>query len=114
MSFFNIKNPVEREKTIKEYLATMKRIKNRNLRKKAHDFANYEKIDESLEPVVCSTATSTETITKELVPIKEQIEQMNKLMKPKAVKIGIKQPAEKEEPEQFEVNQPIKKQPVDR
>ena len=90
MSFLNIKDPVERDKTIKEYLDTVKRIKNRNLRKKARDFANYEKIEESLEPVVRSNATSTEAITKELVPIREQLEQLTKLVKPKAVKIGIK------------------------
>ena len=48
-----------------------------------------------------------------MVPIKEQLEQLTKLVKPKAVKIGIKRPVE-EQPEQFEVNQPVKKQPVDR
>ena len=88
MSFLNIKDPVERDKTIKEYLDTVKRIKNRNFRKKAHDFANYEKIEKSLEPVVRSNATSTEAITKELVPIREKLEQLTTLVNPKAVKIS--------------------------
>ena len=69
-------------------------------------------IEESLEPVVRSTATSTEAITNEFIPIKEQLEQLTKLVKPKVVKIDIKRPAE-EQPEQFEVNQPIKKQSVE-
>ena len=47
-----------------------------------------------------------------MIPIKEQLEQLTKLMKPKAVRIGIKRPAE-EDLEQPEVNQPIKKQPVE-
>ena len=80
-----------------------------NLQERARDFANHEKIKESLEPVVCSNTASTEAITKELVPIKEQIEQLTKLMKPKAVRAGKKRPAE-EKPEQFELNKPIKKQ----
>ena len=113
MSFLNIKDSFKRDKTIKEYLDTVKRIKKRNLHEKAPDFINYEEIEKSLEPVVHSNATSTEAITIELTPIKEQIEQLTKLMKPNAVRAGKKRPAE-EQPEQFEVNQPIKKQSVDR
>ena len=66
-----------------------RRIKNRNLQEKAHDFANHEMLEESLEPEVHATATSTEAITNELIPIKEKLEQLSKLVKPKAVKIGI-------------------------
>ena len=112
MSFLNIKDPVVRDKTIKEYLALKKRIKNRNLQKKVHDFANHEMLEESLEPVVHATATSTKAITKELIPIKEQLEQLAKLVKPKAVRVRIKRPAENDL-EQFEVNQPAKKQDID-
>ena len=65
MSFFNIKDSFKIDKTIKEYLALKKRIKNRNLQEKADDFANHEIIAESLEPVVHATATSKEAITKE-------------------------------------------------
>ena len=52
-----------------------KRIKNRNLQEKVRDFVNHEMIEDSLEPVVSSTTASTEAITKELAPIKEQLEQ---------------------------------------
>ena len=112
MSFLNIKDSFKRDKTVKEYLTLKKRIKNRNLQEKAYDFANHEMIEESLEPVVRSNATSTEAITKELIPIKEQLEQLTKLVKPKAVKIGKKRPAE-DDLEQFEVNQSAKKQDID-
>ena len=110
MSFLNIKDSFKRDKIVKEYLALKKRIKNRNLQEKACDFANHEMLEESLEPVVHATAASTEAITNELIPIKEQLEQLTKLMKPKAVRIGIKRPAEEdlEQPEQLEVNQPVK------
>ena len=110
MSFLNIEDTFQRQKHIKEYLATVKRIKNRNLQERAQDFANHEMLEESLEPVVHATAASTEAITKELIPIKDQLEQLTILAKPKAVRVGIKRPAEEdlEQPEQLEVNQPAK------
>ena len=52
MSFLNIEDTFQREKHIKEYLATIKRIKNRNLQERAQDFANHEMLEESFEPVV--------------------------------------------------------------
>ena len=77
MSFLNISDPRKRHAIVKEYLATIKRIKNRNLAERAHDFTYHESLKESLEPVVRSTAASTEAITKELVPIKEGITALN-------------------------------------
>ena len=47
-----------------------------------------------------------------MIPIKDQLEQLTKLVKPKVVRVGIKRPAE-EQPEQFEVNQSAKKQDID-
>ena len=113
MSFLKIKDLVEREKTIKEYLALKKRIENRSLQEKAYDLANYKKIEKSLEPAVRSKATSTEAITKELILIKEQIEQLTKMIKPKAVKICRRRHADGEESEEDEENQSIKKQHID-
>ena len=63
MSFLNIEDTFQREKHIKEYLATVKRIKNRNLHERAQNFANHEMLEESFEPVVHATAASTEAIT---------------------------------------------------
>ena len=71
MSFLNIKDTFQRDKIVKEYLATIKRIKHRNLQERAQDFANHEMLEESFEPVVHATAASTEAITKELIPIKD-------------------------------------------
>ena len=77
MSFLNISDPRKRHAIVKEYLATIKRIKNRNLAERAHDFVYHESLEDSLEPVVRSTAASTEAITKELIPIKEGITALN-------------------------------------
>ena len=85
MSFLNISDPNKRATIVEEYLATIKRIKNRNLQERAQDFAHHETLEESLKPVVRSTAASTEAITKELIPIKEGITALNtKLQYPKS------------------------------
>ena len=44
---------------------------------KTHDFAHREMLEETLRPVVSSTAASTEAITNQLVPIKEGITALN-------------------------------------
>ena len=64
MSFLNITDSKKRDAIVKEYLATISRIKHRNLQERAHDFANHEMLEESFEPVVHATTTSTEAITK--------------------------------------------------
>ena len=85
MSFLNITDPRKRDAIVKEYLATKERIKNRNLAERANNFIYHESLKESLEPVVRSSATSTEAITKELIPIKEGITALNaKLQTPKS------------------------------
>ena len=86
MSFLNIQDPEKRDAIVKEYLALKKKIKNRNLQEKARDFRNHEIIEESLEPVVRSTAESTEAITKQLLPIKEGITTLNANFKHSAAK----------------------------
>ena len=77
MSFLNINDPLKRDAIVSEYLATIKRIKNRNLEERARDFAHHEALEQSLEPVVRSTAAATQAITNELLPIKEGISALN-------------------------------------
>ena len=77
MSFLNIEDPKKRDAIVAEYLATVKRIQNRNFQDRAKDFAYKEGIEQSLKPVIQATATSTDAITKELIPIKEGITNLN-------------------------------------
>ena len=77
MSFLNISDPKKRDVIVADYLATVKRIKNRNLQERANDFVLHEAIENSSEPVVRSTKESTNAITKELLPIKEGIIELN-------------------------------------
>ena len=76
MSFINIKDPKKRD-AIVAYLATVKRPQNSDITERTHDIMRTEEINRVLEPVVRSTAKSTEAITKELIPIREEIRVLN-------------------------------------
>ena len=77
MSFLNIINPKERDEIVSKYLATVQRIKQRNMKERVQDFLTHEAIEQSLEPVTRTTEATTNAITKELLPIKQGIENMN-------------------------------------
>ena len=44
------------------------------MKEHARDFQTHESIEQSFEPVTRTTKASTNAITKELIPIKEEIE----------------------------------------
>ena len=77
MSFLDIKDPKKRDAIVSDYLATVKRLQQRNLNEKAQDLVRRDDIERALAPVVRSTGKSTEAITRELVPIKEEIKALN-------------------------------------
>ena len=77
MSFLNIKDPKKRDAVVADYLATVKRLQQRNLNEKAQDLARDENLKEMFNPVVQSTAKSTEAITKVLIPLREEVKHLN-------------------------------------
>ena len=81
MSFLNIKDGKKRDEIVAEYLATVKRLQKRDIDERSKDLAQSEAIEQSLEPVVRSTDKSTEAITKQLIPIKEEIIALNNKLK---------------------------------
>ena len=77
MAFHDIKDPKKRDAIVSDYLATMKRLQQKNLNGKVQDLTRRDDIERALEPVVRSTEKLTEAITKELVPIKDEIKALN-------------------------------------
>ena len=111
MSFLNITNPKERDEIVAKYLATVQRLKQRNMKERARDFLTHEAIEQSLEPVTRTTEASTNAITKELLPIKEGIEKMNANLMQNIQHIPtVKQEEEEFEPTQINAFQKISKQ----
>ena len=101
MSFLNIKDPKKRDAIVSDYLATVKRLQQKNLNEKAQDLVRRDDIERALEPVVRSTGKSTEAITKELVPIKEEIKALNERLENRenAQKARQQEPKEEKEKE---------------
>ena len=77
MSFLDIKDPKKRDAIVADYLATIRRIQQRNLIEKAQDLIRKEDLQKMFSPVVKSTEESTKAITKELVPMREEIKNLN-------------------------------------
>ena len=100
MSFLNIEDSYERQKTVNAYLALKKRLRERNMQDRS-DFQDFHHdLEEQYEPVVASNAEMTTKITDELVPIKEELEKLTKLAKPKAKIAGKKRRAPEPDEEQ--------------
>ena len=111
MSFLNIKDKSQRDKTIKEYLALKKRLKERNQleRQDVQDY-HYD-LKQQYEPLVASHERMTQDITEHLVPIKDELHQLTSLARPTltAVRTGDKRRI-KSEPE----HQPEKREAIDK
>ena len=99
MSFLDIKDPKKRDAIVNDYLATVKRLQQNNLNEKAQDLVRREDIERALEPVVRSTGKSTEAITKELVPIKEEIKALNERLENRENDQKVRQQEPEEEKE---------------
>ena len=66
MAFINIKNPQERDKIVKDYIETIKNIKDKTLDDKAEGLQRKRQIEEVFSPVVGATKESTTKITDEI------------------------------------------------
>ena len=72
-SFMDIEDHEKRDAVVKDYVATVKRLKRRYEDEKLGNLARQAELEEQSEPVVKSQDRVTEKITKELEPIKEEI-----------------------------------------
>ena len=77
MSFLDIEDPKKRDAIVKEYLATVKRIQQRNLNERAKDLAHSDELKEIFHPIIESTEKSAKAITKELEPLQEEMKNIN-------------------------------------
>ena len=63
---------------VKDYLATMKRLRERNFAERVGDSYQRQEVKQHWAPMVQSNENVVETITKDLKPIKEEIQNLNK------------------------------------
>ena len=77
MSFLNIKDPVERENMITDYLALKRRLKNRNMEERGDLMDRQRDLEENFEPVLASNKMMAKEIVDELTPITKELQELN-------------------------------------
>ena len=93
MSFFNIKDPEERDAVIEDYLALTKRLKERNMAERGYLMNRQRDLEEIFQPVIVSNEKLAQDIIKDLAPITEGLEEINRNIEMKETlrpKIGSK------------------------
>ena len=78
MSFYRITDPRKRDAMVEEYLATVKRMKQRNFDERLGELAQQKERRDVLNPLIESNNKTTKAITNELRPMKKEIEDLNK------------------------------------
>ena len=74
------KRRLKRDSIVADYLATVKRLQHREINERAQDLVRQDDLNRMFEPVIESTVKSTGAITKELVPIREEMKTLNELL----------------------------------
>ena len=77
MSFYDIQDKDERDRTIEDYLATMERIKKRNMDERIAGMQHETDMQEMFKPVLESNAEMANEITQDLVPIQKELKALN-------------------------------------
>ena len=77
MSFLNITDPKKRDSIVSDYLATVKRLQRRDINERAQNLLRQDDLNQMFEHVVESTGKSTQAITKERAPTREEMKTLN-------------------------------------
>ena len=78
MSFYRITDPKKRDAMVADYIATVKRLKQQNLNERLGDLAHKAEVNETVNPIIESNEKSSTAITNELIPMKKEIQDLNK------------------------------------
>ena len=89
-SFLNIKDHEERDKMIEDFLALKERLKKRSMEERTGLIDRRRDLEENFEPVVASNAKMAKEIVDELIPIANELREVNKARVFATPKIGIK------------------------
>ena len=79
MSFYRITDPKKRDAMVEDYIATMKRLKKRDLEERMGDMHQRQELEHHWAPVVESNERMVQEILK---PMKEEVTSINKYIKP--------------------------------
>ena len=77
MSFLKISDPNKRDAIVADFIATQKRIQQRNLDERVMALAQEEDIQNMFKPMIDTTEKVATTIKKELIPIQDNLNDLN-------------------------------------
>ena len=63
---------------IEDYLATVKRLQQRNLEERSDLIDRQRDLEETYEPIVASNQKMTQNVVKGLIPIKKELKELNR------------------------------------
>ena len=89
-SFLNIKDHEERDKMIEDFLALKERLKKKRMEERTGLIDRRRDLEENFEPVVASNAKMAKEIIGELIPIANELREVNKARVFTTPQIGIK------------------------
>ena len=72
MAFIDIKDPIKREETVKDYIRNIKEIRERRENEKVRGISQRQDLTKLFQPVVQATEKSASKITNELRNLKEE------------------------------------------
>ena len=73
MSFIDIKDPTKRDQIVADYVATIRRVQQRNEDEKSIGLAKKAELERTFNPIVKATEKSTKAITEHLNPIHDEL-----------------------------------------
>ena len=82
MSFLQIIDPNERAERVAEYLATVKKLQHRDRTDRLNDQKSREDRTRMFEPVIESADKTASAVTRELIPIQQELKKLNTRIAP--------------------------------
>ena len=81
MTFLDIKDPAERATLVKEFVTSMKTVKQRNMMKREMMLAIGDELQTLFHPIVNATKQADEETRKELEPMKKMLSNIDGALK---------------------------------
>ena len=86
MAFLKITNPKKRDQIVADFIATKKRIQQRNLNERAEDLVREDEHQNLFKPIVQAAERSTDTLQKSFQPLQNELKDINVQLKDASIK----------------------------
>ena len=86
MSFLKITNPKKRDQLVADFIATKKRIQQRNLNERAEHLAEEDNLQNLFKPMIQSAEKSTTALQEKFLPLQNELKDINVTLKDVSIK----------------------------